>query len=78
MEQKTTKLDTIRNTYQRLRSDGYMISEAALRGWVRSGKIRHIPQGRKSLIFFQDVVEFLEHYPAPDYPTAPSLIIPRH
>ena len=61
MEQKT-KLDTIRNTYQRLRSDGYMISEAALRGWVRSGKIRRIPQGRKSLIFLEDVIFFLETF----------------
>ena len=59
------KLDTIKNTLDRLRAEGYMISEAALRGWVRSGEIRRIPQGRKSLIYFTDVVDFLENYPGP-------------
>ena len=64
-EQPTPKLDTIKNTLLRLRAAGYLISEASLRGWVRSGKIRHIPQGRKALIYFSDVVTFLENYPAP-------------
>lgn len=64
-EQPIPKLDTIKNTHSRLRAAGYLISEASLRGWVRNGKIRHIPQGRKALIYFTDVVAFLENYPAP-------------
>lgn len=64
-EHPVPKLDTIKNTLTRLRAAGYLISEASLRGWVRSGKIRHIPQGKKALIYFTDVVDFLENYPSP-------------
>ena len=62
MDQRTIKLDTIRNTYQRLRSDGYMISEASLRGWVRRGKIRHIPQGGLSYGIHQKTRQQLSDY----------------
>lgn len=61
----TPKLDTIKNTHARLRQAGYQISEAALRGWVRTGQLRSIPCGRKALIFLDDVISFLENYAAP-------------
>ena len=59
------KLDSIKNTLLRLHQAGYYISESALRGWVRTGQLRSISCGRKSLIFFEDVVTFLENYAMP-------------
>lgn len=63
IEQPIPKLDTIKNTLGRVRAAGYLISEASLRGWVRNGTIRRIAQGRKSLIYMSDVIDFLENYP---------------
>ena len=64
IDHSVPKLDSIKNTHMRVRAAGYLISEASLRGWVRNGSIRRIAQGRKSLIYLSDVIDFLENYPS--------------
>ena len=51
---------TLRETVVRLHNDGYQISEYALRSWVRSGSIpvRHI--GKKALVYYPNVLDFLQ------------------
>lgn len=44
------KLDTIANTHRRLRENGYMVSECAVRAWIRQGLLPSIKCGRKTYI----------------------------
>lgn len=53
------KLDTISNTTMRLRSDGYAVSEHALRSWVKRGEIPAIRSGNKSLLLYDTVVKYI-------------------
>lgn len=55
-----SKLNTIAVTLRRLRADGYQISESALRGWVRNGTLPATWCGRKALLFYPAVLQFLE------------------
>ena len=54
------KLDTIANTHRRLRENGYMVSECAVRSWVKRGLLPSVKCGRKNLIFYTAVVQMLE------------------
>lgn len=50
---------TIRRIHCRLVQEGYQISEYALRSWVRSGDIPAKYSGKKALILYSDVMDFL-------------------
>ena len=56
----TPKMDTIYNTYLRLRAEGYYVSESALRGWVRNGTLPATHCGRKALLYYPTVIRFLQ------------------
>ena len=59
--QKTNML-TPKEAVIRGQIEGYCFSEHALRQWLRSGAIpsRQIGTGRKNLIFWDNIVRFLE------------------
>ena len=51
--------NTIRETLARCRAEGYAISEAALRGWVRTGAIPCVYAGNRALLLWDNVARFL-------------------
>lgn len=51
---------TIRESVQRARSDGLSISEYSLRQWVRTGAIPTRKIGQKTLLFYPNLVRFLQ------------------
>lgn len=51
--------NTIRETLARCRAEGYAISEAALRGWVRTGAIPCVYVGKRALLVYDNVLRFL-------------------
>lgn len=51
---------TTRETVARLREDGYRISEYALRSWIRTGAIPARQIGKKSLLYYPNVLAFLQ------------------
>lgn len=50
---------TIREAIQRAKREGLPVSEYSLRGWIRSGAIPVRSVGKKSLIYFPNLVSFL-------------------
>ncbi len=53
------QVGSIRQIHMRLISEGYNISEHALRIWVKNGVIPAIFTGHKALIAYDNVVEVL-------------------
>lgn len=51
---------TIRQTLQRLREEGYFISENALRIWVKSGLIPANYCGMRAYLYYPNVINFLQ------------------
>ena len=51
---------TIREAVHRAKSDGLPISEYTLRQWVRSGAIPARKVGQKALLFYPNLVRFLQ------------------
>lgn len=51
---------TVRESVQRARSDGLTVSEYTLRQWIKSGVIPVRKAGEKSLIFYPNLVRFLQ------------------
>lgn len=51
---------TIRETVQRARADGLPISEYTLRQWVRTGAIPTRKIGQKALLFYPNLVRYLQ------------------
>ena len=51
---------TIREAIPRLKSDGLEISEYSLRTFVKTGKIPARKIGSKQLLFYPNIVSFLE------------------
>lgn len=51
---------TIREAVQRARDDGLQITEYTLRQWVRTGAVPIRKVGQKSLIFYPNLVRFLQ------------------
>lgn len=50
---------TISETVDRLRCDGLPLAEYALRRFVKTGAIPSVKCGRKSLLYYPNVVRFL-------------------
>ena len=51
---------TIREAVQRAKADGLPISEYTLRQWVRTGAIPTRRVGQKALLFYPNLVKFLQ------------------
>ena len=51
---------TIREAVQRAKADGLTISEHALRSWIRVGAIPTRKVGQKALIFYPNLVRFIQ------------------
>lgn len=51
---------TIRESVQRARGDGMDISEYSLRHWVRTGAVPARKVGQKALIFYPNLMRFLQ------------------
>ena len=51
---------TIREAVQRAKADGLPITEYTLRQWVRSGAIPTRKVGQKALLFYPNLVRYLQ------------------
>ena len=51
---------TIREAVQRAKADGLPISEYTLRQWIRSGAIPTRKVGQKALLFYPNLVRYLQ------------------
>ena len=51
---------TIREAVKRAKADGMPVSEYTLRQWIRTGEIPHRMAGSKTLIFYPNLVEYLQ------------------
>ena len=51
---------TIREAVQRAKADGLPISEYTLRRWVRTGAIPARKVGQKALLFYPNLVRYLQ------------------
>jgi hypothetical protein len=65
---------TPRETVARLREDGYRVSEYALRSWVRSGAIPVRSIGKKALIYYPNVLAFLQCADGQDNTPPPAVV----
>ena len=50
---------TIREATQRAKREGLPVSEYSLRGWIRSGALPVRNVGKKSLIYYPNLVSYL-------------------
>lgn len=51
---------TVQQIVQRLHSDGYHVSEYALRRWIKDGVIPSVHTGKKFLITYDRVLDYLK------------------
>ena len=51
---------TIRETVARAKAEGLPITETTLRGWVKSGAIPVRRAGNKQLVYFPNLVKYLQ------------------
>lgn len=51
---------TIREAVQRAKSDGLPVSEYCLRQWVRTGEIPTRKAGTKALLYYPNLVRYLQ------------------
>ena len=54
------QLGSIHDIYQRLQEEGYLISETALRNWVKVGCTHAFYPGKKALILFDAVLAYIK------------------
>jgi len=52
---------TIRETVKRLKSDGLPVSEYTLRRWVRTGVIPSVSCGAKALLYYPNILSFIQN-----------------
>ena len=60
------QLGSIHDIYQRLQEEGYLISETALRNWVKAGYIHAFYHGKKALILYDDVLAYIKGSCSPE------------
>lgn len=51
---------TVREAVTRAKSEGYPITEYTLRGWIKTGAVPVRRTGRKILLFYPNLVRFLQ------------------
>lgn len=62
---------TVRESVQRTKADGLPVSEYTLRQWIKTGAIPVRKAGQKSLIFYPNLVRFLQCADGSDNTTSP-------
>ena len=62
---------TIRETVARAKAEGLPITETTLRRWVKSGAIKARKAGNKNLIYFPNLVKYLQCEDGGDNSPAP-------
>lgn len=70
------QVGTIRQIHQRLRDEGFFVSEYTLRQWVKKGILPAVFIGSKALISFTNVLKILDQSlpPTPvEHPPSSSL-----
>lgn len=63
---------TIRDAVRRAKGDGLPISEYTLRQWVKTGAIPTRKVGQKALLFYPNVVQYIQCADGCDNPAAPD------
>ena len=58
---KLYETGSVRQIYQRLRAEGYCVSEPSIRAWIKSGILPVLYNGRKAYIKYSNVLQLLEH-----------------
>lgn len=56
---ETRDILTVRETVARLNVEGLPVSEYTLRRWLRTGQIIHRAAGKKILVYYPHVVDYL-------------------
>lgn len=51
---------TVQQIARRLHCEGYQVSEYAIRRWIKDGTIPSVRTGKKFLVTYSRVVEYLE------------------
>lgn len=64
---------TIRETVQRAKADGLPISEYSLRSWIRTGAVPTRKVGQKALIFYPNLVRFIQCNDGADNVPVPAI-----
>ena len=64
-----TQLASIHQTWLRAKAEGLGISEKALRSWTDEGKLAFVPSGNRRLIYWPNLMAFIEQ--GQKYDTAP-------
>ena len=67
---------TIREAVQRAKADGLPISEYTLRQWVRTGAIPTRKVGQKALLFYPNLVRYLQCEDGADNTPAAMAAVP--
>lgn len=55
-----SEVGTIRETVERLKTENIPVTEYTLRRWVRSGKIPAAHCGQKALVFYPNVLAYIQ------------------
>lgn len=58
------EVGSIRQVHRRLQAEGFLVSECALRRWIKTGELPAVFSGNKALISFKKVLTLLGAYPA--------------
>lgn len=67
---------TIREAVQRTKADGLPISEYTLRQWVRTGAVPTRKVGQKALLFYPNLVRYLQCEDGADNKPATVAVMP--
>ena len=73
----TNNVVTIREAVQRAKADGLPVSEYTLRHWVRIGAVPTRKVGQKALLFYPNLVRFLQCKDGADNAPATVAAAPR-
>lgn len=63
---------TVREAVTRCKADGMPVSEYTLRGWIKTGVVPTRNVGKKALIFYPNLVRFLQCADGADNLPAPA------
>ncbi len=67
---------TVREAVQRAKVDGYRISEYTLRQWIKTGAVPVRNAGKKILIFYPNLIKYLQCEDGADNEPATMTVVP--
>ena len=67
---------TIREAVERAKTEGYPVSEYALRQWVNTGAVPVRRIGQKALLYYPNLIKYLQCEGGADIPAAQEPVIP--